>query len=479
MKVLFALAEADPFAKAGGLGDVGGSLPKIINKLNCSIRVIMPKYNSIPFALRESIKYITSFTVELGWRSQYCGLSELEYQGVHYYFIDNEYYFRRDQLYGYGDDGERFAFFSRAVLESLLHIKDFKPDVIHCHDWHTALIPVMLKEFYGDNPFFAGMKTLLTIHNLKHQGVFPYEVLGDLLGMKEDSFGARSLEFYGSVNYFKGGLLLADAITTVSPTYAEEITEPHYGEGLESIIRGRKESLFGILNGIDYEKYNPETDLALYAHYPSPEWKKDNKMHLQKLLNLPVKDEVPLLAVVSRLVEQKGLELIEPIMEEMLNLDLQMVVLGTGEEKYEQMFNFFAYKYPEKLAVKLIFDEDLARKVYGGANILLMPSRFEPCGLAQMMAMRYGTIPLVRETGGLRDSVTPYDQEKSLEGSGNGFTFRSYDARDFFTVIEKAVRIYHENHTAWQGLEERALKTNFSWEESARKYIDLYRDILI
>lgn len=476
MNILFAVAEAEPFAKTGGLGDVGGSLPMIINRLNCPLRIMMPQYGSIPLYLKKEMRHLTSFIVDLGWRRQYCGLNEMKYQGMHFYFIDNEYYFCRDQLYGYEDDGERFAFFSRAVLESLLHMKDFKPDVIHCNDWHTALIPVMIKEYYGGNSFYNEIKTLLTIHNLRHQGVFPKEILGDLLAMKENTLGAESLEFYGSVNYFKGGLLSADAITTVSPTYAKEIMEPYYGEGLEVILRQRKEKISGILNGLDYEKYNPRTDQRLVSHYPSSSWKKENKVQLQALLNLPVKEDIPLLAIVSRLVDQKGLDLLENIMEEILNFEIQMVVLGTGEEKYEEMFSFFADKYPAKVAAKIIFSEELARKIYGGANILLMPSRFEPCGLAQMMAMRYGTIPLVRETGGLKDSVISYNQENGL---GNGFTFSSYHGQELLSTLKRAVSLYHEDKKAWQSLEENALGTDFSWEESARKYIDLYRDILI
>jgi len=470
MNILFAVTESDPFAKTGGLGDVGGALPIIINRLNCSLRVIMPQYSSIPLHLKKEIRHITSFTVELGWRRQYCGLNELKYQGVHYYFIDNEYYFRRDQLYGYGDDGERFAFFSKAVLDSILHMKDFKPDVIHCNDWHTALIPVMIKEYYGE------IKTLLTIHNLKHQGVFSKEVFEDLLGMNENTPGARSLEFHGSVNYFKGGLLCADAITTVSPTYAKEILESYYGEGLEDILRQRKEKITGILNGIDYEKYDPRTDHRLVSPYPCISWKDENKVELQALLDLPANKDIPLLAIISRLVDQKGLDLLEQIMEEIVNWKMQMVVLGTGEEKYEKMFSFFAHKYPEKIAAKIMFNEELARKIYGGGNILLMPSRFEPCGLAQMMAMRYGTIPLVRETGGLKDSVISYNLKNGL---GNGFTFSSYNAQEFLAALERAVSLYHEDKQAWQILEENALKADFSWEESARKYIDLYRDILI
>jgi starch synthase len=316
MKVLFAVAEADPFAKTGGLGDVGGSLPLAVNQGGCLMTVIMPKYKKIPASLQESMVHIADFTVNLGWRKQGSVLWATEYQGVSYYFIDNEYYFYRDDIYGYDDDKERFAFFSQGVLESILYLKDDKPDILHCNDWHTALIPVMLREHYRDNSFYRGIKTLLTVHNIKHQGIFSKELLGDLLGMREDSLGARSLKFQNAINFFKGGLLTADVISTVSPSYAREIMQPEYGEGLEDIIKKRKDSLSGILNGIDYNKYNPYTDPALTAHYPSPGWKKKNKEELQRYLKLTVEEGVPLFAIVSRLVDQKGLDLLEPIMDE-------------------------------------------------------------------------------------------------------------------------------------------------------------------
>jgi starch synthase len=475
IKVLFAIAEAEPFAKTGGLGDVGGSLPQVINRLQGEARVMMPKYASIPASLKESLVYLTCFTVPLGWRRQYCGLWETEYQGVHYYFIDNEYYFKRDMVYGYRDDGERFAYFSRAVLECLIHLKVFRPDLIHCHDWHTALIPVMLKEYYGGDPFYDGIKTLLTIHNLKFQGVFPKKVLGDWLGLEENSPGAESLVYRSGVNFLKGGLLSVDGITTVSPSYGAEILTPEFGEGLEGFLQKRKDQITGILNGIDREKYHPGKDPVLFAHYPSPTWKKENKEKLQALLNLPVKEDVLFIAIVSRLTDQKGLDLLPPIMEEILEMEIQLVVLGTGEKKYEEMFLSFAQKYPEKLAVKIMFHEELARKIYAGADLFLMPSRFEPCGLAQMMAMCYGTIPLVRETGGLKDTVIPFNQEA---GSGNGFAFTSYSFPALLSILKEAVRIFREDWRAWQGLMDRAMEADFSWEKSARKYLDLYQEIM-
>lgn len=476
MKVLFAIAEADPFIKTGGLGDVGGSLPRAINKQNGLLRVIMPKYSSIPQSFLKEMRYVISFNVDLAWRRQYCGLWELIYEGVHYYFIDNEYYFKRAGIYGYDDDGERFAFFNKAVLESLIRMSDFRPDIIHCNDWHTALIPMMLKEYYSSNPFYYGMKTIFTIHNLHHQGIFAKEILQDVLSLSPDSNGARNLEFHEAANYLKGALLYSDLITTVSPTYSEEILDPYYGEGLDAFLRQRKEDLCGILNGIDYEKYDPCLDPALVCHAPEAHWKKENKLHVQMLFNLPINDQVPVLAIISRLVEQKGLDLLSHIIRELMELDLQIVVLGTGDYKNEETFRYFAARYPEKLGIKFLFHEEWAHKIYAGADMLLMPSRFEPCGLSQMTAMRYGTIPIVRETGGLKDSVIPYDGKKD---TGNGFTFGPYNAHELLYTVQKAVKLYHEDQVAWQGLVHRAMETDFSWDLSAQKYLEMYGALMV
>jgi len=475
MNVLFVIAEAYPFAKTGGLGDVGGSLPAALQNSKTNVRVIMPKYRSIPDELMANRKEVTRFTLDLAWRKLYCGIEEVSYQGIHYYFVDNEYYFGRERLYGYDDDGERYAFFCKAVLQSLTHI-GFRPDILHCHDWHAALLPLYLQESFGHNPFYYGIKTVLTVHNLKHQGIFPRKYFEDVLGLTGHQEAKHKLEFYDVLNYLKAGLLTADVLTTVSPTYAKEIQNEYYGEGLDGTLRYRQNDLYGILNGIDTRKYDPQNDPHLAVNYRSSLCKKEeNKIALQQILNLPVRGELPLVAIVSRLVDQKGLDLLAHILEEMLRMDLQMVVLGTGDRKYEEMFNFFAAKYPYKLAVRLTFDDGLAHKIYGGADMLLMPSLFEPCGLSQMIAMRYGTIPIVRETGGLKDSVKPFNE---FTGEGTGFSFSNYNAHELLFTIQRAVRLFYEDKTAWKGLAENARKRDFSWRNSAAQYLALYQKII-
>lgn len=476
MRVLFAVSEASPFVKTGGLGDVGSSLPAALKKRDVDVRIIMPKYGAIPEEIRKKMKHLTHFYVTLSWRRQYCGLEELEHDGIKYYFLDNEYYFKRENLYGYYDEAERFAFFCRAVLESLTRIEEFRPDIIHCNDWHTALIPLMLKAYFGNNPFYYNIKTVFTIHNLKYQGIFPREVLGDILGLGDEYCTEDKMEFYGAVNYLKAGLVYADCITTVSPTYAQEIQDPYFGEKLDGILRARKDRLYGILNGIDYKKYNPLTDPYIFVNYRSSLCKKEeNKVQLQSLLGLPVLREVPLLGVISRLADQKGMDLLAHVLEEMLNMDIQMAVLGTGEKRYEDMFTYFASKYPEKLAVRITFDDELAHRIYAGADLFLMPSRFEPCGLSQMIAMRYGTIPVVRETGGLKDTVIPYNQ---YTGEGNGFSFANYNAHELLFTVQRAVKLFREDKTAWKGLTENARKSDFSWDKSAQKYVEIYTSLL-
>ncbi len=474
MNVLFVIAEAHPFAKTGGLGDVGGSLPLALVNSKTDVRVMMPKYASIPNELCQNLKDVTNTTVDLAWRRLSYKVQELEYQGIHYYFIDNAYYFGRENLYGFEDDGERFAFFCHAVLACLTYL-NYRPDILHCHDWHTALIPLFLRERYGNNPFYFGMKTILTIHNLKHQGHFPADQFQDVLGLNGHEAAWKDIELNGSLNYLKAGLLSSDVITTVSPTYAQEIQSSYYGENLDSVLRLRSHDLYGILNGIDTKTYDPQKDPYLVANYRSSLCKKEeNKIDIQHILNLPVRGNLPLVAIISRLVDQKGLDLLAHILEEMLNMDLQMVVLGTGEKKYEDMFNNFSWKYPDKVAVRLAFDDILARKIYGGADILLMPSQFEPCGLSQMIAMRYGTIPVVRETGGLKDSVIPYNEYTE---EGNGFCFHNYNAHELLFTVQRAVRLFYEDKSAWKGLVENARKSDFSWKKSADKYFSLYNKI--
>jgi starch synthase len=475
VKILFLISEAGPFAKAGGLGDVGGSLPRAINKNRGEVRVMMPLYGTIPSELRQRMRHLANFQVSLSWRRQPCGLWTVEHRGVHYYFIASEYYFGRGGIYGYEDDVERFAFFCRAALDSLIYLEDFRPELLHCHDWHTALVPVMLRKFYRHDPYYYGMKTLLTIHNLKHQGILPWSALGDLLGLGERTQAASWLEHYGVINCLKGGLVAADGITTVSPSYAEEIQNSFYGEGLDHIVRDRRARLWGILNGIDEEQYNPATDPYLFANYTNLEGKAANKLALQRKLKLPEDESIPVLALVSRLVPQKGLDLIAHILGELLQEHVQLVVLGMGEKRYEEMFRYFAGHYPDRVAVRITFDEALARQIYGGADMLLMPSLFEPCGLAQMIAMRYGTVPIVRETGGLKDTVIPYNQ---YTGEGTGFSFANYNAHELLFTAQKAVRIYREEKDTWQRLRAQAFQQDFSWGNSAGQYVQLYTQLI-
>jgi starch synthase len=475
MKVLFVIAEAYPFAKTGGLGDVGGSLPIVLNKSpTAKVRVMMPKYGCIPEEYLKQMRVVTSFKVDLAWRRIECSIEELEYFGTYFYFLNNEYYFGQEKLYGSENDGERFAFFCKAALESLPYLH-FRPDIIHCNDWHTALIPLMLQEDFGHNPYYYGMKTVFSIHNLKYQGIFPKVVFDDVLGYGGHKLAWEKLEFYGEINYLQAGLLAADLLTTVSPTYAQEIQNAYFGENLDGILRQRKEKLRGILNGIDTKKYDPLIDPHLAVNYRSSLCQKEkNKEALQEILNLPVRGDLPLLALVSRLVDQKGLNLVTHILEEMLSMELQVVILGTGDQKYEEFFSHLAHKYPFKIAVRIMFDEVLAHQIYAGADMLLMPSQYEPCGLAQMIAMRYGTIPIVRETGGLKDTVLPYNK---YTGEGNGFSFANYNAHELLFTVQRAVKLFFEDKNAWKGLAENARKSDFSWEKSAKQYLELYHSL--
>jgi starch synthase len=476
MKLVFVTAEADPFVKTGGLGEVMGSLPAFLHKQGVDVRVIMPKYSAIAERFQREFRHLAHFDVSVAWRKQYCGLDEMVYQGVHYYFIDNEYYFSRPRIYGEYDDAERFAFFSRAALESLIHIPGFKPDIIHCQDWHTALIPLMLKAFYSREPLYYPMKTVFTIHNLKHQGIFSKEILSDILGLGMEYFTEDTLEFHGAVNFMKAALLYADRVTTVSPTYAEEIKSSYYGEKLDGVLRKRSQFLMGILNGIDYEVYDPCNDPYLVRPYDDFHLaKEENKKHLQNVFGLSVGGDRAVLGMVSRLADQKGVDLLAHVMEEILELDVQMVILGTGEDRYEEMLRYFASKYPGKLAIKLEFSDKLAHEIYGGADMLLMPSRFEPCGISQMIAMRYGTVPIVRETGGLKDTVIPYNEMTDI---GNGFSFENYNAHELLFAVQHAVGIYQQDKLVWDNICQNALKCDFSWDRSANAYIEIYESLL-
>ncbi|RUT35913.1 glycogen synthase GlgA [Paenibacillus zeisoli] len=475
MKILFAAAEAIPFVKTGGLADVIGALPKALLKAGHDVRIVLPKYKAVPDQFRSQLEPVDIIQVPLAWRSQYCGIEELTYEGIPVYFIDNEFYYGRDGIYGYGDDGERFAFFNRAVLEILPYI-DFQPDVIHCHDWHAALIPVLLRHHYLHNPFYQSVRTVFTVHNLLYQGIFPYEVMPDLLDLPNDYFTPDGLEYYGNVNYLKAGLVYADHVTTVSPTYAEEIKTEYYGYGLDGLLRSLGGKLSGIVNGIDTKLYNPATDTEIPAKYrTSLNKKRENKPFLQQELGLPVDPKIPLISMVTRLVDSKGLELVRRVLDELLYFDnIQVVVLGTGEYEYEQWFKEAANRHPSKLSAQIKFNDGLSRRIYAGSDIFLMPSKFEPCGISQLLALRYGSIPVVRETGGLNDTVQSFNE---FTGEGNGFSFNHYNAHDMLYTLRRAVHMYHQPDQ-WKKIVRNAFAGDYSWNVSAERYLEIYQSLL-
>ncbi|AMQ21542.1 glycogen synthase GlgA [Geobacillus sp. JS12] len=474
MNVLFAVSECAPFAKSGGLADVAGALPKELRRLGVDVRVMLPKYETIASKWKERMDKVAEFVVPVGWRRQYCGVEELEHDGVVYYLIDNEYYFKRPQLYGHDDDGERFAYFCRAVLDALPEI-GFQPDIIHCHDWHTGMIPFLLREQYRHDPFYADIRTIFTIHNLQFQGLFPRGILEDLLNLDGRYFTVDHLEFYGSVSFMKGALVASDLITTVSPTYKEEIQTAYYGERLDGLLRARRDDLLGILNGIDDEFYNPETDPFLAATYSvhTRERKKFNKRALQRRFGLPERDDAPVVAMVTRMTAQKGLDLVTCVFHDLMQEEMQLVVLGTGDWRFEQFFSQMAAAYPDKVGVYIGFHEPLAHQIYAGSDLFLMPSLFEPCGLSQMIALRYGTIPIVRETGGLNDTVQSYNE---FTGEGNGFSFTNFNAHDMLYTIRRALSFYHQP-SVWERLMERAMRGDYSWRRSAREYRKAYEQL--
>lgn len=472
MKVLYVASEALPYIASGGLADVAGSLPKALRKRLIGCRVVLPMYSSIKEELKSSLRFVTSFSVPVAWRRQYCGVFEANVDGVIYYLLDNQYYFKRDGIYGHYDDAERYAFFSRAVLEMLPHI-GLKPDIIHCNDWQSALTPVYYSLFYANRPEYENIKTIFTIHNIGYQGIYGKELLEDVLGIPADK--ASIVEYDGDVNLMKGAIECANAVTTVSPTYAEEILDPWFSHGLDGILRDRHFKLSGILNGIDTVSYDPETDKNIFANYSSEDFsaKQINKQKLQEYFNLPQKDSVPLVGIVSRLVDHKGFDLIKTVIEELLcTEDMQLVILGSGDWQYENFFKYLAEKYPNKVGLKLGFIPDLARKIYAGSDLFLMPSKSEPCGLSQMVALRYGSIPIVRETGGLKDSISD-----SGDNKGNGFTFASYNAHDMMYTIRRAFEGY-KNKEGWNTLVKRAMECNNSWKKSANDYIRLYNAVI-
>ena len=471
MKILFATAEAGPFIRTGGLGDVAAALPPALVKEGQEVNVVLPLYQDIPDRFRQNMRYLGNVIVPLGWRQQYAGLFSYAYQGVNFYFIDNEYYFKRHGLYGHFDDGERFAFFSKAILE-VMPLMSFYPDVLHCNDWQTALAPLMLDLFYRERWGYKFMKTVLSIHNIEFQGAMDKFVIEDVFGIPASHY--RIAEYRNNANMLKAGIECANRVVTVSPTYAKEILDPYYAYGLEKILDIRQFKLSGILNGIDTELYDPMKDPALFQHFSvkSIKRKAKNKSGLQELLGLPVVDR-PMIGMVTRLTPQKGLDLVLHVIDELMSKDIQLVILGTGDWKYESAFQELAKRYPHRLAAVINFSADLASKIYAASDMFLMPSKYEPCGLSQMIAMRYGSIPIVRETGGLKDSVVPFNP---VEKTGTGFTFKTFNAYDMLDAINRALGSYY-NEEEWKAVVTNAMSEDFSWRQSAKKYIELFESI--
>ncbi|SIS60504.1 glycogen synthase GlgA [Salimicrobium flavidum] len=471
MKILMTGSECTPFIKTGGLADVLGSLPQALQEQGEDVRIVLPKYEEISDEWKTEMNHLMELNVTLGWRNQYAGIETIEHNGVTVYFIDNEYYFKRSNLYGYEDEAERFVFFNRAVMEMIKEL-DWTPDLIHCHDWQTGLIPVFLHTHYKEHPVFQDMKTVFTIHNLKYQGIFSSEVLYDLMELDERMMSPEGLEFYGDINFMKGALNFANYITTVSETYAKEIQTPYYGENLDGVLRSKSGRLSGIVNGINIKDYDPMNDEALAFPYRSSLTKKcHNKLWLQKELGLPVRSDVPMIGIVSRLVEQKGFDLIARVIDELLDTeDIQLVVLGTGDSDYEHMFGWAQSKYPSKMSANIFFSESFSRQVYAASDLFLMPSRFEPCGIGQLIALRYLSVPIVRETGGLADTVQPYNEQT---GQGNGFSFANYNAHDMLFTIRRSLELYQDKEL-WKPLIKNITKSLFPWKYSARQYLEVY-----
>lgn len=472
MRILYCASEANPFCGSGGLADVAGSLPHTLVRKGQDCRIVVPMYGSIPYELKRQLQYITNFWVPVGWRSQYCGLFWASWNGCTYYFIDNEYYFNRDKLYGYYDDAERYAFFSRAIMEMLPYI-DFHPDIIHCNDWQTALVPVYYYMFYSKNPWYYNIKSVFTIHNIQYQGMYGWEVNTECVGIPATE--TKIIEMDGKLNMMKGAIQCATRVTTVSPSYALEIKDPWYSYGLDPVLNRYHWKLCGILNGIDCASYDPATDCQLYANYT-----RDNmagkgicKQKLQERLNLQQSWDTPIVAMVTRLVGHKGLDLVRGGIRDLLNTQkMQFVILGSGDKEYEDFFNMLAWDYPGRVSFCKGFVPELARKIYSGADIFLMPSKQEPCGLSQMIALRYGTIPVVREVGGLKDSV--FD---SADNYGNGFTFKNYDIADMCNAVKRALAGINDDW-GWHQLMWRAMMSDNSWDRSAQDYINVYNDTL-
>lgn len=475
MQIVFASAECAPFVKTGGLGDVAGSLPAALVRAGAEVIVMVPKYATIKDEYKAQMEHFSDFYVSLGWRNEYCGLEKLEHDGVTYMFIDNERYFARDYPYGFFDDGERFAFFSKAITESLQHLPaGFECDILHCNDWQTALAPVFLREFYQGLPLYDRVKTVFSIHNVAFQGQFSDTVLEDILGVAHIPAAASQLRCDAcSINYMLGALRYADAITTVSPTYANEIQTPEFGEGLDGVLRERSYALQGILNGIDVAGFDPATDKRIAANYTVEDrsGKAVCKAKLQEELGLEVRDDRPLMVMVTRLTRQKGMDLVMYALDRILSGGVQVAVLGTGDRDYEDGLRYFQDKYPGTMAARIEFDPALSQRMYAAADMFLMPSKFEPCGLSQIIAMRYGTLPIVRETGGLKDTVIPYNE---FTGKGTGFSFSNFNGDEMGDAVFRAARLFWDNRDAWNQLVTQAMSQDFSWTRSADKYLDLY-----
>lgn len=475
MQIVFASAECAPFVKTGGLGDVAGSLPAALVRAGAEVIVMVPKYATIKDEHKAQMEHFSDFYVSLGWRNEYCGLEKLEHDGVTYMFIDNERYFARDYPYGFFDDGERFAFFSKAITESLQHLPEgFECDILHCNDWQTALAPVFLREFYQGLPLYDRVKTVFSIHNVAFQGQFSDTVMEDILGVAHIPAAASQLRCDAcSINYMLGALHYADAITTVSPTYANEIQTPEFGEGLDGVLRERSYALQGILNGIDVAGFDPATDKRIAANYTVEDrsGKAVCKAKLQEELGLEVRDDRPLMVMVTRLTRQKGLDLVMYALDRILAGGVQVAVLGTGDRDYEDGLRYFQDKYPGTMAARIEFDPALSQRMYAAADMFLMPSKFEPCGLSQIIAMRYGTLPIVRETGGLKDTVQPYNE---FTGEGTGFSFSNFNGDEMGDAVFRAARLFWDNREAWNQLVTQAMSQDFSWTRSADKYLDLY-----
>ena len=479
-KILFAASECVPFIKTGGLADVCGALPKTFDHKDWDVRVVIPNYSCIPEKYRSQFEYVTHFYMACGSYipSKYVGVLQYKLDGVTYYFIDNQEYF--NCFVPYGDmryDIEKFTFFDKAVL-SMLPLIGFRPDIIHCHDWQAGLIPVYLKNEFQADSFFWGIRSIMTIHNLKFQGIWDKQKVIDITGLNEYYFTSDKLEAYGDANYLKGGIVYADMVTTVSDSYAEEIKMPFYGEHLDGLMRARSNCLRGIVNGLDYDEYNPETDPLIYANYNAKTFRKEkikNKRGLQKELGLDQNDKTFMIGIVSRLTDQKGFDLIDYVIEEICAEDTQLVVLGTGEERYENLFRHFEWKYHGRVSANIFYSNERSHKIYAACDAFLMPSLFEPCGLSQLMSLRYGTVPIVRETGGLKDTVEPYNE---YEGKGTGFSFANYNAHEMLATIRYAKDVYYNRKREWNKIIDRGMAMDFSWNHSAKKYEDMYNELI-